>query len=238
MGEEPPLTGHFGSGTVFLSHCNLRCVFCQNYDISHFGEGEIVSTERLAGLMIELQERGCHNINFVTPTHFAPLLVEALAIGARSGLALPVVWNCGGYESIEVIKLLDGIVDIYMPDIKYSDEKPARKYSKAPDYWRVVKEVVLEMHRQVGDLFVDPKGIARKGLLIRHLVMPNDVAGSEEVLKFIAEEVSVDTYVNIMAQYRPCYKAVGHEKINRRPTVREFGEALEMARRFGLTPGS
>ena len=235
MGEEPPLTGGFGSGTVFLSHCNLRCVFCQNYDISHMGEGQTVSVDQLAALLIGLQERGCHNINFVTPTHYAPLLVEALAIGARSGLALPVVWNCGGYESIEVIKLLDGIVDIYMPDIKYSDEAPARKYSKAPDYWSVVRDVAMEMHRQVGDLFIDPRGIARFGLLVRHLVMPNGVAGSAAVLKFIAEEISDKTYVNIMTQYRPCYKTAEHEKIDRRPTAKEFEEVYKMARQYGLS---
>lgn len=236
MGEEPPLSGTFGSGTVFLSHCNLRCIFCQNYEISHLGQGEIISTEKLASLLLGLQEKGCHNINFVTPTHYAPQLVEALAKGAERGLAIPVVWNCGGYESVEVLKLLDGIVDIYMPDIKYSEEKFAKKYSKAPDYWPVVKAAVKEMHRQVGDLYIDPKGIARSGLLVRHLVMPNGVAGPAAVFRFVADEISKETYINIMGQYRPCYKANNHDEIARRPTSEEFSQALDMAKECGLEP--
>ncbi|MGK7344930.1 MAG: radical SAM protein [Candidatus Nitrospinota bacterium M3_3B_026] len=237
FGEEPELVGRYGSGTVFLTHCNLRCIFCQNYEISHLGQGSFISPEELADLMIGLQNRGCHNINFVTPTHYAARIVESLDIAAGMGLELPVVWNCGGYENVDVIRLLDGIVDIYMPDIKYSSREAAREYSAAPDYPKVVKDVVKEMHRQVGDLDVDFRGIARRGLLVRHLVMPNDAAGSEEIFRFLAEEVSKNTYVNIMDQWRPLYKAGRHERINRPITSAEHKAAVEAARRHGLSRG-
>ena len=206
FGEEDPLVGDSGSGTIFLASCNLLCVYCQNYDISHEGYGKHVSEEKVADFMIDLQRRGCHNINFVTPTHFASQLLKSIDFAIPKGLQLPIVWNCGGYENVEIIKLLDGIVDIYMPDMKYGSAESASKYSDAPDYFEYCRESVKEMHRQVGDLQVE-NGIAKRGLLIRHLVLPNDVANSRAVFEFIAEEISKDTYVNIMDQYRPMFKA-------------------------------
>lgn len=237
FGEEPPLVGRHGSGTIFLTHCNLRCIFCQNYDISHQGQGTQVTSSDLARTMIRLQEMGCHNINFVTPTHYAPQIISSLPEAIEMGLRLPIVYNCSGYESLEVIQLLDGIVDIYMPDIKFMDEKSAERYSKAPDYPRVIKEVLKEMHRQVGDLKMNSSGIAERGLLIRHLVMPNGVASSEAVLKFIAQEISVHSYVNIMAQYRPEYRAYEYPEINRRITHKEYMEAIQIARNLHLYRG-
>jgi len=191
LGEEPPLVGNHGSGTIFLTHCNLRCIFCQNYDISHLGRGEQVTPFDMARAMIKLQEIGCHNINFVTPTHYASQIVTSLSEAIEMGLHLPIVYNCSGYESVEVIRLLEGIVDIYMPDVKFMDEKYSERYSNAPDYPEVVKKVLKEMHRQVGNLATNSGGIAERGLLIRHLVMPGGVASSESVLKLTAEEISV-----------------------------------------------
>jgi putative pyruvate formate lyase activating enzyme len=237
FGEERELVGRYGSGTIFLTNCNLLCVYCQNYDISHLGHGKKTSISDAAEIMKGLQKRGCHNINFVTPTHYAPQLVEALEAAANRGLRLPVVWNCGGYESVEVIKLLEDIVDIYMPDMKYSDVEPGRRYSNTPDYFERSKEAVREMHRQVGDLKVDERGIAYRGLLIRHLVLPNNLAGSEKVLKFISEELSKESYVNIMAQYRPSGKAYQYEELRRRITSNEYYSAINTARKLGLHRG-
>jgi len=237
FGEEPPLVGYFGSGTIFLTHCNLRCIFCQNYDISHGGQGKEVTTSEFADYMIYLQRLGCHNINFVTPTHFASQIISILPKAIEMGLELPLVWNCGGYESVEVIKLLDGIVDIYMPDFKYSSSPSAKKYSKAPDYPDIVKEVLREMHRQVGVLKMDNRGIAYRGLLIRHLIMPDGIAGTREAMEFIAKELSPDSYVNIMDQYRPCYKAFDHPEIARRITTEEYEDAVRFAREAGLHRG-
>jgi putative pyruvate formate lyase activating enzyme len=237
FGEEDPLVGEGGSGTIFLTNCNLLCVYCQNYEISHLGYGEVRSEPQVADYMINLQDRGCHNINFVTPTHFAPQLVKATKIAIERGLRLPIVWNCGGYENVKAVELLDDIVDIYMPDIKYSDSEPAKRYSNAPDYFPVVKEVVKEMHRQVGDLKLDAGGIAQRGLLIRHLVLPNDLAGSEKVLKFIAEETSTNSYVNVMSQYRPAGRALQYEELSRYPTREEFYKAIGTANRLGLIRG-
>jgi putative pyruvate formate lyase activating enzyme len=235
FGEEEPLVGKNGSGTIFLTYCNLRCIYCQNYDISHLGIGKEVPVDIIAQIMLELQKLGCHNINFVTPTHYTPQLVKAIKIAAEKGLKLPIVWNCGGYENVETIKLLDGIVDIYMPDIKYSSSEVAEKYSKAPDYFDRCKEAVREMHRQVGDLRIY-NGIAYRGLLIRHLVLPNELAGSEEILKFIAS-LSKNSYVNIMAQYRPEGEAFKYEELNRKPTRAEFFKVVEFAEKLGLTRG-
>lgn len=234
FGEEPPLVGRFGSGTIFLTLCNLKCVFCQNYEISQLAYGDEVSTEELSSMMTGLARRGCHNINFVTPTHQVPQIVEALPKAIENGLEVPLVYNCGGYESVDTIKLLDGIFDIYMPDIKYGDSELARKYSKAPGYFEIAKAAVREMHRQVGDLVVDRSGVAVKGLIIRHLVMPEGIAGTEAVVRFIAEEVSKDSYVNIMDQYRPCYKAADFQELSRGITEKEFTSALEAARSAGL----
>ncbi len=237
FGEEPPLVGYYGSGTIFLTHCNLRCIFCQNYDISHGGEGKEVTTNEFADYMIYLQRLGCHNINFVTPTHYASQIISTLPKAIEMGLELPLVWNCGGYESVEVIKLLYDIVDIYMPDFKYSSSLSAKKYSKAPDYPDIVKEVLREMHRQVEVLKMDNRGIAYKGLLIRHLVMPDGIAGTKDAMEFIAKELSPDSYVNIMDQYRPCYKAFEHPEIARRITTEEYEEAVRFAREAGLHRG-
>jgi len=237
FGEEPPLVGYHGSGTIFLTNCNLKCVFCQNYDISHLGEGERITTSELTQYMIGLQRRGCHNINFVTPTHYVPQIVAALPEAIELGLKIPLVYNCGGYESLEVIRLLDGIIDIYMPDTKFSQEGEATRYCNAPDYPQVLQGVLLEMHRQVGDLILDERGIAYQGLLIRHLVMPNGVAGTEEIIPFIAQKLSVHSYVNIMDQYRPLYRAGEYSEIDRRITYREYMEAIKIAKGEGLYRG-
>jgi len=237
FGEEPPLVGYHGSGTIFLTHCNLLCIFCQNYDISHQGRGIKISSDDMARTMVKLQEMGCHNINFVTPTHYAPQIIASLSKAIEMGLRVPIVYNCSGYESIEVIKLLEGIIDIYMPDIKYMDERFSGKFSNAHDYPKVVKSVLKEMHRQVGDLQINNSGIAERGLLIRHLVMPNGVASTEAVLRFIAEEISIHSYVNIMDQYRPEYRAYEYPEINRRITNKEYLEAIQIAKRLKLYRG-
>ena len=237
FGEESPLVGHHGSGTIFLTHCNLRCIFCQNYDISHLGRGESITRSDMARVMRRLQEVGCHNINLVTPTHYAPQIVASLPEAINMGLRLPIVYNCSGYESIELIQLLEGVVDIYMPDAKYMDEKYAKRFSNALDYPEVIKKVLKEMHRQVGDLATNSIGIAERGLLIRHLVMPGGVASTEAVLRFIAQEISPHSYVNIMDQYRPEYRAHEHPEINRRITHKEYMEATQIAKRFHLYRG-
>ena len=237
FGEEAPLVGKHGSGTIFLTHCNLRCIFCQNYDISHLGRGQLMTTSEIAGAMLRLQDLGCHNINFVTPSHYTPQIVASLPRAVEMDLRLPIVYNCSGYESIEVIQLLDGVVDIYMPDAKYMDERYSKTFSNAPDYPEVLKKVLKEMHRQVGDLKINSMGIAERGLLIRHLVMPHGAASSESVLKFIAEEISVHSYVNIMEQYRPEYRAHEYPEINRRITRKEYLEAVQLAKRFHLYRG-
>jgi len=235
FGEERPLVGTHGSGTIFFGNCNLGCIFCQNYTISHLGEGSEMTHERLAEIMLELQARGCHNINLVTPTHQMPMILHALSMAAGQGLALPIVYNCGGYESLEAVGLLDGVVDIYMPDFKYSDSKMSLLYSKAMDYPAVAKTVIREMHRQVGDLVMDQSGVAVQGLLLRHLVLPDGIAGTREVVRFVAEELSRNTYVNIMDQYRPCYKAFDHPPLNRLITENELTEAVKLALEAGLT---
>ncbi len=235
FGEERPLVGMYGSGTIFFGCCNLGCIFCQNWTISHLGEGAEMSFGALADVMLELQGMGCHNINLVTPTHQMPMILRSLAIAAQSDLRIPIVYNCGGYESLEAIKLLDGVIDIYMPDFKYADPDMSLRYSNAKGYPTVAKAVIKEMHRQVGDLVVDERGIALRGLLVRHLVLPENVAGTAEVVRFIAEEVSRNTYVNIMAQYHPCYKANEHPPLDRKITSKEFTKAVTLALKAGLT---
>jgi putative pyruvate formate lyase activating enzyme len=237
FGEEPEITGRNGSGTIFLTNCNLLCIYCQNYETSHLGDGEEVSISEAAEMMLNLQSRGCHNINLVTPTHFTPQLVKAISVAAGRGLKLPVFWNCSGYENVETIRLLDGIVDIYKPDIKYSESGPAKKYSDTPDYFECCKEAVKEMYHQVGNLKVDERGIAYRGLLIRHLILPNNLAGSEKVLEFISDELSKTCYVNIMAQYRPCGRAHEYEELDRRPTSTEYLKVVDYARKLGLHRG-
>jgi putative pyruvate formate lyase activating enzyme len=234
FGEERPLVGRSGSGTIFFSLCNLGCIYCQNWTISHLGEGEEISCEKLASVMMHLQEIGCHNINLVTPTHQMPMILHSIAIAAETGLNIPIVYNCGGYESVESLEILDGIIDIYMPDFKYSDSSTALKYSKAKDYPEKAKAAIKEMHRQVGDLIIDERGIALRGLLIRHLVLPSGITGTKEVVRFITEEISKNTYINIMDQYYPCYKAFDHPPLDRRITTGEYTEAIKMALNAGL----
>ena len=235
FGEEAPLVGSGGSGTIFLTYCNLGCLFCQNWSISHGGEGSEISVEALADIMMLLQQSyGCHNINFVTPTHQVPMILKSLEIAIEKGLKVPLVYNCGGYESLETLKLLDGVIDIYMPDFKYTDPETARKYSKAEDYPETAKAAIEEMHHQVGDLIINDRGIAMRGLLVRHLVLPEGLAGTEEVVRFLAEEISLNTYTNIMAQYYPCYRASEHPPLDRRITHKEFRKAVRAAREAGL----
>jgi putative pyruvate formate lyase activating enzyme len=234
FGEEAPLVGRHGSGTIFFANCNLNCVFCQNYTISQYGEGSPVGSEELARVMLSLQARGCHNINLVSPTHVAPYILEALELAAGKGLDRPLVYNSGGYDSVETLKLLDGIVDIYMPDMKYSDEKTAEQLSSIRDYPRVNRAAIKEMHRQVGDLQIDDQGIAQRGLLVRHLVLPSGLAGTKESVQFLAQEVSVNTYLNVMSQYHPCYKAFDLPPLNRPVSREEVVEAIDLAHKYGL----
>ncbi len=235
FGEEAPLVGKNGSGTVFFAGCNLGCLFCQNYDISHLVAGEEVSETELAGQMLSLQRLDCHNINLVTPTHVVPQILRALAEARREGLDLPVVYNCGGYESVETIKLLEGAVQIYMPDFKYGDNAAGKRYSGVDDYFDRASEAIREMHRQVGDLILDKEGIAQRGLLIRHLVLPEGLAGTERVMEFIAQKLSADSYVNIMAQYHPEFRAAEFPELDRRITRQEYQQAIEIAGGYGIT---
>lgn len=233
-GEEPPLSGTNGSGTIFFTYCNLKCVYCQNYSISQLRDGDIISIADLANMMLYLQSIGCHNINLVTPTHFVPQIVSALVIAVERGLRIPIVYNTSGYERLEILKLLDGIVDIYLPDMRYSSEVNSIRYSSAPRYPEFNRLAVKEMFRQVGNLELDENGIAKRGLIIRHLVMPEDVSGTEDILRFIAEEISKDAYISLMAQYRPMYKAINMPPINRRISREEYKKAIEIAKSLGL----
>ena len=234
FGEEKVLVGTGGSGTIFFTGCNLKCVFCQNWDISHLCDGETVEDKDLAGIMIELQHHGCHNINLVSPSHYLPQILSAVNTACERGLSLPLVWNCGGYESPSALGLLDGIVDIYMPDIKFADPKVAHQLAGAEDYPRVVRESIREMYRQVGDLQIGLDGIAQRGLLVRHLVLPDNLAGTAELMKFIADEISPNTFVNVMEQYYPAYEAKKHPPLNRPLTREEYETALESAHQAGL----
>lgn len=233
-GEEDPLRGVNGSGTIFFSWCSLRCLFCQNWEISHKGMGREVEPEELATMMLALQEQGCHNINFVTPSHVVAQIIAAVAIAARQGLRIPLVYNSGGYDSPEALALLDSIIDIYMPDMKYGDSSTARKYSKVRDYVKFNFAAVKEMQRQVGELQLDEHGIAQRGLLVRHLVLPDHLAGTEAVLAFLARDISTNTYLNLMDQYHPCYRADENPPLDRDLTATEYQEALELAERYGL----
>jgi len=234
-GEEDPLRGRGGSGTIFFSWCNLRCVFCQNWEISQRGIGRELEPREIADMMLELQARGCHNINLVSPSHVVAQIVAALSDAAARGLRLPLVYNTGGYDSPEALALLDGIVDIYMPDMKYGDSALARKYSKVRDYAEVNRAAVKEMHRQVGDLVLDQDGIAQRGLLVRHLVMPQGIAGTEQVLSFLAGEISTNTYLNLMDQYQPYHRAGEFPELARPISASEYRDALAIASRLGLT---
>ncbi len=237
FGEESVLVGKRGSGTIFFAGCNLSCVYCQNYEISQLKAGQEVSFEDLAEMMIELQRQGCHNINLVTPTPQVPQIIKALEIAIERGLRLPLVYNTNSYDSTEVLKLLDGIVDIYMPDVKYSDEKLALKYSLVPDYFEITKRNLKEMHFQVGDLKCDKNGIAFAGLLVRHLVLPNNLAGSEKIFEFIAKEISKNTFLNIMDQYYPAYQAFDFPELARKITDEEYQKVLSLTEKYGLNKG-
>ncbi|MHC4458251.1 MAG: radical SAM protein [Planctomycetota bacterium] len=232
FGEEPVLVGSGGSGTIFFAGCNLGCMFCQNFDISHHRHGQQVTIEQLAQFMLDLQKYGCSNINFVTPTHLVPAILAAIELAKKDGLNLPIVYNTGGYDLVETLKLLDGYIDIYMPDMKYSDSKVAQQLSDAPDYPQINRAAVKEMHRQVGDLHIK-KGLATRGLLVRHLVLPNKLAGSFEIIDFLAEQISTSAAINVMDQYRPCFKASTNPQINRRPTLEE----IESVRQYAIEKG-
>ena len=233
FGEESPLVGQHGSGTIFFAHCNLCCTFCQNADISQLSEGSIIATEQLAEIMVSLQDRGCQNLNFVTPTHQVPQILCALLLAVKQGLTIPLVYNCGGYESVETLQLLESIFDIYMPDCKYSDDAVAERFSGASNYWAHNRAALREMHRQVGDLVMNEQGVAVRGLLVRHLVLPNGLAGTGQVMGFLAS-LSKETYVNVMAQYRPCFQAHRHPELARSLSVQEYEQALQLALDAGL----
>ena len=237
FGEEPPLVGRYGSGTIFFAGCNLHCIFCQNSGISWEMEGKSVSIDELAEMMLNIQKLGCHNLNFVTPSHVVPQILLALNEACKEGFKLPLVYNSGGYDSVETLQLIEEVFDIYMPDMKYADNNIAKELSDAPDYPETMYNALKEMHKQVGNLKINSDGIAEKGLLIRHLVLPNNLAGTERIIKFIAEELSTDSYVNVMAQYRPCYKARKYPEISRRLNMDEYNEACEIARSNGLYRG-
>ncbi len=234
FGEEAPLVGTGGSGTIFFSHCNLLCLFCQNYEISHLGEGKEFSPDQLARMMLHLQELGCHNINFVSPSHVVAQILTALPVAIEGGLRVPLVYNTGSYDSLETLHLLDGVFDIYMPDLKFMDSEISYQQCRAEDYPVRAREAIKEMHRQVGDLVVGPDSIAERGLLLRHLVLPGGLAGTRAAMRFLAREVSPDTYVNIMDQYRPCGEAVGQPPLNRRISRKEYEEALNIAFEEGI----
>jgi len=234
FGEEAPLVGRYGSGTIFFSSCNLLCSFCQNYDISHLRGGCITGPDEIASMMLSLASSGCHNINFVTPSHVVPQILEALPAAIEGGLHVPLVYNTGAYDTVKTLKLLDGIIDIYMPDFKFWKGRHAKKYCAAENYPEIARAAIAEMHAQVGDLVIDDNGIAQRGLLVRHLVMPDDIAGTGEIMHFIAQEISADTYVNIMDQYHPCFEADRDKKINRGITREEYARATEAAHSHGI----
>jgi len=235
FGEESPLVGINGSGTIFFTHCNLYCIFCQNYDISHEGSGRQVTDRGLADMMLSLQSLGCHNINFVTPSHVVPQIVTALLLAVEDGLDIPLVFNSGGYDLVDTLQLLDGIIDIYMPDMKFTDRNMSKASCNAEDYPQVMKKAVAEMHRQVGDLIIGRGGIAERGLLVRHLVMPSGLSDTREIMEFLVREISAETYVNIMPQYRPRGNAQLITSINRSISNDEFIQAINIARMSGIT---
>ncbi len=235
FGEEAPLVGALGSGTIFFTHCSLMCNFCQNYDISHEGDGQEMSATQLASLMLILQNNGCHNINFVTPSHVVPQMLMALDVAIDAGLRVPIVYNSSGYDKVETLRILEGVVDIYMPDFKFWDPKVAEITCNAPDYPEMARQALIEMHRQVGDLKMDENGLAQRGILLRHLVLPAGFAGTADVMKFIVEKISPDTYVNVMAQYRPCGDAYKVEQLSESLAITEFHQALEETQAAGIT---
>lgn len=237
QGEEPPVSGTNGSGTIFFSHCNMACVYCQNYEFSQEGRGKEVSPETLAGYMLDLQKMNCHNINLVTPTHVLPQILKSLKIAIAGGLNIPLVYNSGGYESVEIIKLLDGIIDIYLADMRYGDNAAALKYSSAPDYPKYNQAALKEMRSQIAKDEIDKDGIIRRGLIIRHLVLPNNLSGTDKVMRFISNELSKDSLVSLMSQYLPYHKASEFKDIERRLTNKEYDEAKSFMEKYGLHGG-
>lgn len=236
FGEETPLVGRNGSGTIFFSNCSLQCNFCQNYEISHLGEGRALSDDQLAAIMLELQQTGCHNINLVTPSHVVPQILAAVHLAAHEGLVVPLVYNCSGYDRVETLQLLDGVVDIYMPDFKFWLPSVARDTCNAPDYPDLAKQALLEMHRQVGDLAIDKaSGLAYKGILVRHLVLPGGLAGTAKIMAFLADSLSRNTYVNVMSQYRPCGRAREMPALAVSLSPAEYDQAVRAAKAAGIT---
>ena len=235
LGEEDPLRGNRGSGTIFFARCNLSCQYCQNYDISQTDSGQEVEPEDLASIMLELQDHGCHNINFVSPSHVVPQILAGVLVAAQAGLQIPLVYNTGGYDALPSLQLLDGVIDIYMPDMKYADAEIAERFSRISNYPRVNQVAVIEMHRQVGDLHLDLRGIATRGLLIRHLILPENLAGTDQIINFLANKISTETYLNLMDQYRPSYRAHEFPELNRRIKPEEFRAAIQLALSTGLT---
>jgi putative pyruvate formate lyase activating enzyme len=237
FGEEPPISGKRGSGTIFFSHCNLHCIYCQNYPISQFGHGRIIQPLELADMMMDLQQRGCHNVNLVTPSHMVAQILEALLLAVRRGFCLPLIYNSSGYDSPKALALLDEIIDIYLPDMRYSSNESAALLSGVKDYVEVNRVAIREMHRQVGVMQLDDTGIAVCGLLIRHLVLPHDLAGTRQTLQFIAEEISPQSHISLMSQYFPAHLAIGHAQIGRRITRAEYAKAALSLKEFGLENG-
>ncbi|MEM5782443.1 MAG: radical SAM protein [Candidatus Aenigmatarchaeota archaeon] len=234
FGEEPILVGRNGSGTIFFTSCNLSCIYCQNFEISQYLIGKEITFEELADIMLYLQNIGCHNINLVTPTPQIPQILKSLSIAIDKGLKIPLVYNTNSYDSIEVLKLLNGIFDIYLPDVKYADDYIAYRYSNAKNYFEIMKKAIKEMYKQVGNLILDKNGIAIRGLIIRHLVLPNNLAGSEKIFKFISKEISKDVFINIMPQYYPCYRAYEYPEFSRKITKEEFITVVRLAKKYGL----
>jgi len=237
FGEEPPLVGNFGSGTIFFTNCNLKCVYCQNYPISQLGNGNKVTLQELAKIMLALQKRKCHNINLVTPTHFVPQILKSLKLAIKMGLCIPIVYNTNGYDSVNTLKLLDSVVDIYLPDARYADNEIAIKYSSAPDYFEIMKKALKEMYRQVGDLVIDKSGIAVSGLIVRHLVLPGGLSGTKKIMNFISEKISNHTHISLMSQYFPAYKAKDDPAFSRKINRAEYKEAVLDFKNAGLING-
>lgn len=236
-GEEPPVSGKNGSGTIFFSYCNMACAYCQNYEFSQLGQGKETDFPELAGYMLKLQEAGCHNINLVTPTHVMPQILKALSLAIQKGLKIPLVYNTGGYELAEIIKMLEGIVDIYLADMRYAESEVARKYSDAADYPLYNQEAIKEMQRQAGVAQMDDHGIIIKGLIIRHLVLPNNLSGTEKIMRFLSQEISKETYLSLMSQYTPYYRAAEFKEISRRISPEEYAAAKKITRKYGLDNG-
>jgi putative pyruvate formate lyase activating enzyme len=236
-GEEPPVSGYKGSGTIFFSYCNLRCVYCQNYQFSQKEEGQEISIETLSEYMINLQNLGCHNINLVTPTHFMPQILKSLYLATQKGLNIPLVYNTSGYELPGIIKMFDDIIDIYLTDMRYGDNQNSIKYSQAPDYADYNQEAVKEMYKQVPESTFDENGIIKKGLIIRHLVLPENIAGTEKIMKFISENLSKKIYISLMSQYQPYYQAHKYQELSRRITQEEYQEAIDCLNKYGLENG-